>query len=151
MDKAFGVHIHMHICPYLSTVVDTMHERVDQTMHSEPCWFVQSQRIECGCRSSSRRWRCLLHKCSSSRAESASCSKRGAEAARCLQCSSRPAATSPSWGGGGSQWLWLWWSQWVHHLLSLRKEYGGCVEFNSTSCTVISFHSFKVNGSRWGG
>uniref|UniRef100_A0A3B4XAS4 RabBD domain-containing protein n=1 Tax=Seriola lalandi dorsalis TaxID=1841481 RepID=A0A3B4XAS4_SERLL len=60
----------------------------------------QSHMIQCGCRS---RWRCVLLWCSSSRAESASCSERGQEAARCPRCCSRPTATSPSRGGGGGQ------------------------------------------------
>lgn len=67
-----------------------------QILHPQWCHFVRSNMIECGCRPSGRRWRCLLFWCSSSRAESASCSKRGQEAAHCVRCSSRPTAASPS-------------------------------------------------------
>lgn len=87
-------------------------QRVPSKYYVIPSGCVQSQMIEFDCRSNGRRWRSLHLWCSAPRAESSSCSKRGEEAACCLQCSSRSTAASPSWGGGGSQRLWLWWSQW---------------------------------------
>lgn len=56
-------------------------------------WCSQSHVIHRGCRSG---WGCLLLRCSSSRAESASRNEGGQEAGR-------PTAASPSRGGGGGQ------------------------------------------------
>lgn len=66
--------------------------RTDQILQPS-VWCSQSHVIHCGCRS---RWGCLLLRCSSSRAESASRTEGGQEAAR-------PTAASPSRGGGGGQ------------------------------------------------
>lgn len=59
-----------------------------QTLYSMPTGCnLGSQLIDCGCMSNGRRWRSLHLWRSSSWAETASCSKGGQEAARCLRCS----------------------------------------------------------------